>query len=87
MQNKEIMVAYKHEKNLKELLTSADPYNTINIIDDEIHTYVPCNKRFDLCTHFVVVKSSFKCFVRKRIYKVRWSTSRVSKKVIYIAFC
>ena len=29
-QNKEIMVAYKHEKNLKELLTSADPYNSIS---------------------------------------------------------
>ena len=28
MENKQIMVAYKREKNLKELLTSADPYNT-----------------------------------------------------------
>ena len=31
IQNKEIMVAYKREKkNLKELLTRADSYNTIN---------------------------------------------------------
>ena len=33
MQNKEIMVAYKHEKNLKELLTRADPYNSIRNVD------------------------------------------------------
>ena len=39
MKNKEIMVAYKCEKNLKELLTRADPYNIINNVDDEMHTY------------------------------------------------
>ena len=32
-QNKEIMVAYKHEKNLKELLMSADTYNSISSVD------------------------------------------------------
>ena len=37
MQNKESMVAYKHEKNLKESLTKADPYNIINNVDDEMH--------------------------------------------------
>ena len=47
MQNKEIMVAYKHEKNLKELLTKADTYNIINNVDDEMHTYVPCKQRCD----------------------------------------
>ena len=54
MQNKEIMVAYKREKNLKELLTRADPYNIINNVDDEMHAYVPCKKRCDSCTNFVV---------------------------------
>ena len=49
MQNKEIIVGYKREKNLKELLTRADPYNTINIVDDEMHAYVACNKRCDSC--------------------------------------
>ena len=33
MQNKEIMVAYKHEKNLNELLTRANPYNSISNVD------------------------------------------------------
>ena len=87
MQNKEIMVAYKREKNLKELLTRADPYNSISNVDDEMHTYVPCKQRCDSCANFVVAKSSFECFATKRIYKVRWSTSCVSKNVIYIAFC
>ena len=44
-------------------------------------------KRCDSCTNFMVAKSSFKCFTTKRICKVRPSTSRVSKNVIYIAFC
>ena len=87
MQNKEIMVAYKHEKNLKELLTKADTYNIINNVDDEMHTYVPCKQRCDSWANFVVTKSSFECFPTERVSKVRWSPSCVSKNVIYIAFC
>ena len=41
----------------------------------------------DSCTNFVVAKSSFECFATKRVDKVRWSTSCVSKIVISIAFC
>ena len=37
MQNKEIMVAYKQEKKLKELLTRADPDNIISNVDDEMY--------------------------------------------------
>ena len=87
MWNEEIMVAHKREKKLKKLLASTDPYNIINIIDDEMHRYVPCNKRFDSCTNFVDAKSSFNCFSTKRIYRVRRSTSCISKNVIYIACC
>ena len=50
-------------------------------------TYVPCKQRCDSCANFVAAKSSFECFATKRIYKVRWSTSCISKNVIYIAFC
>ena len=35
----------------------------------------------------MVAKSSFECFTTKRVYKIRRSTSRVSKNGIYIAFC
>ena len=53
MQNKEIIVAYKPEKknqkNSEDLLTRTDPYNTINIVDDEMINYVPCKKRCELC--------------------------------------
>ena len=79
MQNKEIMVGYKREKNLKELLTRADPYNIINNVDDDMHAYVPCKKRCDSCTNFVVAKISFECFATKRVYKVRQSTSLFPK--------
>ena len=78
------MVAYKREKKLKEFLTRADPYNTINNVDDEMHTYVPCKQRCDSCANFVVPKSSFECFATKRVYKVRRSTSCVSKNVNFL---
>ena len=78
MQNKETMVAYKREKNLKELLTRTNPYNTINNVDDEMYRYVSCNKQCDSCASFVVAESSFECFATKRIY---------TKNAIYIAFC
>ena len=87
MQNKEIMVVFKRAKNLKELLTRANPYNSISNVDDEMHTYVPCKQRCDSCANFVTTKSSFECFATKRIYKVRRSTSCVSENAIYIAFC
>ena len=81
------MVVYKRAKNLKELLTRANPYNSISNVDDEMHTSVPCKQRCDLCANFVVAKSSFECFPTKRLYKVRQSISCVSKNVIYIAYC
>ena len=88
MQNKEIMIPYKREKKkFKELLTRVDPDNVINNVDDEMHTYVPCKKRCDSCMNFVVTKCSYECFATNRVYKVKRSTSCVSKNVIYIAFC
>ena len=75
MQNEEIMVAYKREKRLKELLTRADPCNFVNNVDDEIHTYFPCKQRCDSCANFVLAKNSLECFATNRIFKVRGSTS------------
>ena len=67
MQNIEIVVAYKREKKLKELLAMTNPHTTINIFYDEMHTHSSCNKRCDSCTDFVVTKSRFECFTTKRI--------------------
>ena len=65
MQNKEIMVAYKREKNLRELLTRADPYNIISNVDDEMYRFAPCQVSCDSGAKFVVGKSSFECFATK----------------------
>ena len=46
MQNKEIVVAYKGDKKLKELLTRADPYNIISNVDDEIMLMMKCTRMF-----------------------------------------
>ena len=48
------MVAYKDEKILKELLTRADPYKIISNVVDQMHMYVPCKQRCDLCAPFIV---------------------------------
>ena len=80
IQNKEVMIAYKREKNLKESLTRADPYNIIKML------MMKCKQRCDLCANFVIAKSSFECFTTKRVYKIRRSTSCVSKNVICILF-
>ena len=53
------MVAYKREKNLKDILTRADLYNSISNVDDEMHTYVPCNPTYDSCANFVVAHESY----------------------------
>ena len=75
------------KKNLKELLTRADSYDIFNHVHDEMYTYLPCRTRYDSCTKFVVTKSNFECFARKKVCKVRRSTSCISKSVIYFAFC
>ena len=51
-----------------------------------MHAHVPCNKRCDSCTKFVVAETSFECFATKGVYKVRRSTSSFSKNAIYIVF-
>ena len=63
-------VAYKREKNLKELLTRADPYNIINNVDDEMHTYVSCNQRCDSCANFVVAKVVSNVSLQKEFRKL-----------------
>ena len=51
------MVTYKPGKKLERVINKGW---SINIVDDELNTYVSCNKQSDWCTNFVVAKSSFK---------------------------
>ena len=64
------MVAYKRAKNLKELLTRVDPYNIINNVDDEMHTYAPCKKRCDSRTNLVVAKVVSNILLQKQFTKL-----------------
>ena len=41
LNNKEGVVAFKREKNLKEVLTKADTYNSNNLMDNDIDTHTP----------------------------------------------
>lgn len=42
MQN--LFIQYINVKNPERVITRADPYNTINIVDDEMQAHVQCNK-------------------------------------------
>ena len=79
MQNKEIMVAYKREKKLKEL-------------QQELILIISLIMLMMKCTHVIHVQTLWSQKVvlnisLQRVYKIRQSTSCVSKNVIYIAFC
>ena len=70
MQNKEMIIAYKHEKNLKDLLTRADLYNIISNVDDEMQTFIPCKQRCDSCAHSVVAKVVSNVSLQKEFTKL-----------------
>ena len=70
--------------NLKKLKNWQKPnFSNFGALD----LYVPCKQKCNLCANIVVAKRSFECLPTKRVYKVRRSTSCVSKNVLYIAFC
>ena len=67
----------------------------INNVEDEIHTFVPCKKRCDSCTNLMIAKSSFECFVTKRVYEelhllkpiLRNFKSHINKKLQTCSIC
>ena len=84
-----IMVAFKREQNIKDLLLRGDPYNIkVDLEDNETHGYKKCgSSRCDSCNNFVDGTSVVKSHATGKIYKIRRDITCSTKFVIYVAYC
>ena len=81
-----VMVVYKREKNLKELLTRADPYS-IKTVDSVGHGYTPCGKKCDSCQNFVSKTDRITSNATGKTFFIRRALTCGTKNVIYCATC
>ena len=85
---KDVLVAFKRENNLKELLLRADPYQVkSDLLDHTPHGYTPCKKSCDSCKNFVIQTTTIKAHATGRIFHIRRDSTCTSKNVIYVAVC
>ena len=83
-----VMVAYKREQNLKELLTRADPYAIkSDIIDLTPRGYKRCGNKCDSCDNFVMEVDFIVSFATKKRFKIRKDFTCSSKYIVYCAIC
>ena len=83
-----IKVSTRRSKNLKELLTRADPYNIkLDVSDSSVHGYRKCESNCDSCDNYVQEGDSILCKATGRRFKIRRDTTCTSSNVIYVAFC
>ena len=77
-------VVSRRGKNLKELITRADPYNVRTLdIDYSYHKCGMC----DSCRNFVFGNSKIKSFATGRIFQIRKNMNCNTPNVIYAAEC
>ena len=77
-------VVNKREKNLKELVSKADPYTIKPPMNGE---YVTCNSRCDSCNTFAKGCTEFKCNPTSRTFKIAKRMDCNTPNVIYLAEC
>ena len=84
-----IMVAFKREQNLKDLLLRGAPYNIkVDLEDNETHGYkISGSGRCDSCNNFVDGSSVVKSHATDKIYKIRRDITCSTKFFIYVAYC
>ena len=87
--SKSIFPAYRRTKNLKEILAPSKFRNieARNETLEDDRGCCKCNKRCDLCKHFLIQDTKFKSFATGRIYRINQKLSCTSKNVIYLAAC
>ena len=86
--NNSIMVAYKRESNLKDLLLRSDPYNVkSDLVNCQELGYVKCKKKCDSCNNFVDETSFVKSHATGRRYTIRRESSCTTSNIIYVAYC
>ena len=84
-----VMFAAKRERNLKELLTRADPYSVKADVTDDLSNkgYKHCGNNCDSCDNFVWATDRITSTATGKSYWVRRDFSCDSKYVIYCATC
>ena len=83
-----ILVANKREKNLKELLLRADPYNIkSDLCNNNPSGYEKCGKKCDSCINFVDETSDIISNATGRKFKIHRNSTCSTENVIYVAYC
>ena len=84
-----VMYAARRERNLKELLTRADPYSIKEDVTDDLsgRGYRQCGKSCDSCDYFVWGTDRIVSNATGKSYWIRGNFTCHSKYVIYCATC
>ena len=77
-------VVNKRDKNLKELITRADPYSSKN---PESGSFKTCNRTCDSCRTFVGDYTKFKCNATSRIFNLQKEMNCNTPNIIYMLEC
>ena len=77
-------VVSKREKNLKELITRADPYS---VKPCELGSFKTCERTCDSCQTFVSDFTQFKCNATGRIFSLRKVMNCNTPNVVYMCQC
>ena len=77
-------VVSKREKNLKELITRADPYS---VKPCELGSFKTCERTCDSCRTFVSDFTQFKCNATGRIFSLRKVMNCNTPNVVYMCQC
>ena len=80
-----ILVSYKRNANLKELLAPSNPYKP-NKLEGE-GCYKCDAKRCDSCKNFLIFGNSFRAAATGRIFLILKSLTCTSSNVVYLAEC
>lgn len=83
-----VMVAYKRESSLADLILRSDPYNIkgdITNLDDV--GYVKCTRNCDSCSNFVIETSFITSHATGRKFKIRKESTCTTKNIVYVACC
>ena len=77
-------VVNKRERNLKELISRADPYSTKI---PRVGQYLTCNRTCDSCRTFAAECTNFKCNSTGRTYHLQKEMNCNTPNVVYLAEC
>ena len=77
-------VVKKREKNLKELISRADPYSSK---PQDIGQFKTCDKKCDSCKTFTAQCAQFKCNATGRYFHIKKNITCTTPNVVYLAEC